>query len=109
MFYIDQRTNKITITKGDNAQIVVSLFDKDDKPRELYEDDVLTMTVKKSGSNSPAFTKTADNGVINIVPTDTKSLATGYYYYDLQLTTFGGSIYTIIPATLFEIREEITV
>lgn len=109
MFIIDQKTNKIFITKGDNAQIVVSLVDKDDNVREIYSDDVITMTVQKRGSDTPAIVKTAEGGVFNFIPADTKSLPTGYYYYDIQLTTFGGNVYTIIPTTLFEIGEEITV
>lgn len=109
MFIIDQKTNKIFITKGDNAQIVVSLFDKDDNVREIYSDDVITMTVQKRGSDTLAIVKTAEDGVINFIPADTKSLPTGYYYYDIQLTTFGGNVYTIIPTTLFEIGEEITI
>ena len=109
MFKIDKRTNKIYLTKGDNAQLVIGLYDKDGKEREIYEDDVITMTVRKREDNVPAISKTAENGVINFNPADTKTLATGYYYYEIQLTTFGGNVYTIIPATLFEIGEEITV
>lgn len=108
MFIIDEKTNKIYLTKGDDAQLVVSLFDKDGKEREIWSDDVITLTVKKRGS-AAAITKTAENGIINFIPTDTKSLSTGYYYYDLQLTTFGGKVYTLIPSTIFEIGEEITV
>ena len=108
MFRIDERTNKIYLTKGDNAQIVVSLFDQDDKEREIFSDDIITLTVKKRGSQA-VITKTANGGVIDFVPEDTKTLATGYYYYDLQLTTFGGKVFTLIPSTIFEIGEEITV
>ena len=108
MFIIDEKTNKIYLTKGDDAQLVVSLFDKDGKEREIWSDDVITLTVKKRGSEA-VIVKTAENGIINFIPADTKSLATGYYYYDLQLTTFGGKVYTLIPSTIFEIGEEITV
>lgn len=43
-----------------------------------------------------------------MVPADTKSLTTGNYVYDIQLTTFGGNIYTIVPISNFEIGEEVT-
>jgi hypothetical protein len=39
MLFINEKTNKIYITKGDDAQIVVELFDKDDKKREIFSDD----------------------------------------------------------------------
>lgn len=109
MLKIDKRTNKIYLTKGDTAQIVVGLFDKDGKERKLFEDDVITMTVKKRSEQNAVITKEAVDGAINFVPADTKLLATGQYYYDIQLTTFGGSVYTLIPATIFELGEEITV
>ena len=108
MFTIGEKTNKIYLTKGDDAQLVVSLYDKDGNEREIWSDDVITLTVKKRGKTA-AITKTAENGIINFVPSDTKSLTTGLYYYDLQLTTFGGKVYTLIPSTIFEIGEEITV
>lgn len=109
MFRIDEKTNKIYITKGDTAQLVVSLFDKDGNVREIYSDDTLVLTVRKrSSDNSTAISLVAENGVFNFIPATTKSLPTGYYYYDIELTTFGGNVYTIIPTTLFEIGEEIT-
>lgn len=108
MLFINEKTNKIYITKGDDAQIVVELFDKDNKKREIFSDDTITLTVKKRGSEA-VIVKTAEGGCINFTPADTKSLAIGQYYYDLQLTTFGGKVYTLIPSTIFEIGEEITV
>ncbi len=109
MFKISDKTNKIFITKGDNASLTVCVYDGDNAERPNYEDDVITLTVKKSiDSDDVALTKTAENGVIKFVPDDTKSLATGRYFYDIQLKTFGGSIYTVIPVSVFEIGQEIT-
>lgn len=49
----------------------------------MFDDDTITLTVRKTANSDVAFTKTAENGVINIVPSDTKSLAAGTYVYDI--------------------------
>ena len=108
MFKINQKTNKISITKGDNASIKVKVYDSNGVEREIFEDDVITLTVKKTADSTAVLTKTAENGVINLLPTDTKSLASGTYVYDIQLTTFDGNIYTVIPISYFEIGQEVT-
>lgn len=109
MFYIDKTTHKIMITKGDNAEIIVKVKDVNGVDRGIYADDVLTLTVRKS-INSPevAISKTAVDGVFSLVPEDTKSLAVGSYVYDVQLNTFTGKVYTIIPKSSFVIKEEVT-
>lgn len=109
MFYIDKTTHKIIITKGDNAEIIVKVKDINGVERGIYADDVLTLTVRKN-ADAPiaAITKTAVDGVFSLVPEDTKSLAVGSYVYDVQLNTFTGKVYTIIPKSSFIIKEEIT-
>nr|DAH59660.1 MAG TPA: hypothetical protein [Caudoviricetes sp.] len=49
----------------------------------MFDDDTITLTVRKTANSDVAFTKTAENGVINLVPTDTKSLTAGTYVYDI--------------------------
>ena len=108
MFRINQKTHKISLTKGDNASFKVNIIEANGQIRQLFDDDVITLTVRKTANSDIAFTKTAENGVINLVPTDTKSLAAGTYVYDIQITTFGGNVYTIIPISYFEIGQEVT-
>ena len=108
MFRINQKTHKISLTKGDNASFKVNIIEANGQIRQLFDDDTITLTVRKTANSDVAFTKPAENGVINLVPTDTKSLAAGTYVYDIQLTTFGGNIYTIIPISYFEIQQEVT-
>ena len=108
MFRINQKTHKISLTKGDNASFKVNIIEANGQIRQLFDDDTITLTVRKTANSDVAFTKTAENGVINLVPTDTKSLAAGTYVYDIQLTTFGGNVYTIIPISYFEIGQEVT-
>ena len=108
MFKIDSKTNTIYLTKGDNAEIEVKIYDNSGKQRQIYADDRLTLTVKKIDSNTKAFSVEGVDGVFSIIPEHTKSLATGFYYYDVQLDTFTGKVYTVIPKSNFIIKEEIT-
>lgn len=108
MFKINEKTNKMYLTKGDNASFKVRVFDNTGKERETFDDDIITLTVRKTAESAVALAKTANKGVIELVPDDTNSLSVGTYVYDIQLTTFGGKIYTIIPIANFEIGQEIT-
>ena len=108
MFSINKITNKMKITKGDNAQLVIQLYDRYGKERKIFDDDVITLSVCKKKNSNIVISKQADKGIIEFEPEDTANLAVGQYYYDIQLTTFGGKIYTVIPYSIFEIGEEIT-
>ena len=108
MFKVDLKTNTIYLTKGDNAEIEVKIYDNSGKQRQIYADDRLTLTVKKSGYDAESFSVEGVDGVFSILPEHTKSLATGYYCYDVQLNTFTGKVYTVIPKSNFIIKEEIT-
>lgn len=108
MFKIDKKTNKIFLTKGDNAELTIDVIDSNGNARGIYDDDVVVMTVRKHVNSDVAITKTAIKNTISFIPDDTKSLEAGQYRYDIQLTTFGGNIYTIIPDACFEIGVEVT-
>ena len=108
MFKIDKKTNKIFLTKGDNAELTIDVLDSNGNARGIYDDDVVVMTVRKHVNSDVAITKTAIKNTISFIPDDTKSLEAGQYRYDIQLTTFGGNIYTIIPDACFEIGVEVT-
>ena len=103
MLFVDSRTNKIYMTQGDNASSEVVLDE-----RELFNDDVVVMTVRDAEDNV-VFTKTAADGVIEIEPQDTKELdRNSLYFYDIELTTFGGKIYTIVEDAIFSVGREVT-
>ena len=109
MFYIDSTTHKIILTKGDNAEIEVQIKDAYGEDRGVYADDVLTLTVRKTVDAPVAsITKTAIDGVFSFTPEDTSNLPFGSYVYDVELKTFTGKIYTIIPKSYFVLKEEIT-
>lgn len=109
MFSINQKTNKIKITQGDNAELEILIYDADGKKREIFDDDTIVLTMKKEvNSSSVLLSKNAVAGVIEFMPEDTKDLSAGTYIYDIQLTTFGGKIYTIVPLSYFEICQEVS-
>lgn len=105
MFIID-KANRIRITRGDNAEIDVRIFNKDGKEERILETDVLTLTVKDS-KDVTVLEKT--NDMINsifIYPEDTEDLDIGYYVYQVDFTR-GNEVQTIVPSNTFEIREEL--
>ena len=108
MFKINEKTNAISITKGDNAFIQIDIKTLDQQLYEIKENDIITLTVRKTAKSDVAFKESAVGNIISIVPTDTNSLATGLYVYDVQLTTEQGLIRTVIPASPFYITEEVT-
>ena len=108
MFYIDKTTHKIILTKGDNAEIIVSIKDANGEDREVYGDDVITLTVRKSVNSAIAVSKTAERGIISFTPDDTNRLPSGSYVYDVQLKTGAGKIYTIIPKSSFILFSQAT-
>ena len=59
MFRINQKTHKISLTKGDNASFKVNIMEANGQIRQLFDDDVITLTVRKTANSDIAFTKTA--------------------------------------------------
>lgn len=108
MFYIHSTTNKITLTQGDNAEMVVNVYDAKGKERGVFADDTVTLTVKSSLQAPVALSKTAINGVFVFTPEDTINLAPGNYVYDVELKTFTGKTYTIVPVSQFCLKEDVT-
>lgn len=105
MFIID-KANRIRITRGDNAEIDVRIFNKDGKEERILETDVLTLTVKDS-KGVTVLEKT--NDMINSIflyPEDTEDLDIGYYVYQVDFNR-DNEVQTIVPSNTFEIREEL--
>lgn len=107
--FIINKYNKIYLTKGDNAEMSVRVFNKNGKEIEIKENDEVLMTVKKNTSDTnPAFTLTAYRNTFYILPEHTNNLSAGLYVYDIQYTNDLGEISTIIPTSYFEIMEEVS-
>lgn len=99
-------TNKIIITRGDNAEIDVRLYDKDGSEVEILPSDIITFTLKKDVDGSIIFNRVAYINSILIEPDDTKELDCGVYLYQVDLER-DNEIQTILPMNFFEIKEEL--
>ncbi len=110
MFDIEKITNKITLTRGDSAELEVVLSDELSATYEMQESDCLIFTMKKSFDDTVIALKKKVIGtnIFNFVPADTKKLSFGKYYYDIQLETASGEVYTVIPSSEFVVGEEIS-
>lgn len=106
MLYVDA-DNNIELTRGDSASFNLTITEN--TTDYDFSNDTVVFTVKKNvNTTTVLITKTFSGGIINIVPSDTNSLMYGTYYYDVQLTTSGGSVFTVIPPRKFTITSEVT-
>lgn len=101
--------NEIRLTRGDTAYLSVPITNDVGEEYVMGAGDTLYLTVKKSvHDDAVAFQKIAVGGnQFRIEPTDTEALEFGTYKYDVQLNT-GDDVFTIIPASVFKILEEVT-
>lgn len=110
--------NRISITRGDSAQITLTIRDR--VTGGLFvpgPDDRLTFTVKRELSDeNPLIVKTLDNGIVRreqdclllLVPEDTARLPFGAYRYDVELVLASGYTDTVIPPSPFIVTGEVT-
>lgn len=110
MLYIET-DGTIRLTRGDTARLNVQITNQIGEDEYTIDaNDTLTFSVKKSVSESEyVLQKTiVGSGTFHIEPHDTSELAYGKYKYDVQLTTAGGDVYTIIEPSTFELLKEVT-
>jgi len=102
--------NNITLTRGDSASISVALKNPDGTDYTLQSGDSLLFTVKHNciTENIVIQKDISEDGIINLIPTDTNTLLYGVYFYDVQLTRANGSVNTVIPPRDFIIDKEVT-
>jgi hypothetical protein len=110
--------NRISITRGDSAQITLTIRDRvTGQPFVPGPDDRLTFTVKRELSDeAPLVVKTLDNGIVRreqeclllLVPEDTARLPFGTYRYDVELVLVSGYTDTVIPPSPFIVTGEVT-
>ena len=101
----------VQLTRGDTARLTVTITNETTKGQyTISADDTLTLTVKKSIEDAePAFQKTiVGESTFHIEPKDTANLTFGKYKFDVELTTAGGDVYTVIEPTTFELTKEVT-
>ena len=111
MFKIDG--SKITLTRGDDAVIELSVFTPDNKPYQVQEGEKARFTVRKrplyNNSTPPLIEKdfafeTYGNGEgsesktsfkIKLNSIDTKFMEQGEYLYDVQFCDLQGNLSTL--------------
>ena len=100
--------NTITLTRGDTAELGLNVK-KNDGTAYDFSSDTVVLTVKSSTVTSEIiFQKTFSSGEIKIDPADTANMKYGTYKYDVQITTAGGDVYTVIPPSDFVVAQEVT-
>ena len=94
---------KIYFTRGDTGFFAVGLNGYD-----YSLGDKLIFTVKKDIDGDVLIQKEIDIGVaFQLNPEDTRDLDYGKYWYDIELHTIQGYIFTIVEKTAFYLREEV--
>ncbi len=77
--------NKIVLTRGDSAEIELTLTDAQGETYD-YSDDTVTFGIKRSVYDKDCvLTKTVENGKISFEPSDTETLEYGDYLYDIEV------------------------
>lgn len=110
MLYVEL-DGTIKLTRGDTARLTVDIDnDIDGNKYIIQEKDILTMTIKKSISDTIPVLQKISKGlnVFHIEPLDTSKLDFGSYKYDIQLTTSDGDVYTVIGPSTFTLLKEVT-
>ena len=99
----------IHLTRGDNANIIVTIRDAAGEVYELQSGDKLYFTMKQNCETTDVILQKniTHNSTIAIEHDDTKDLQYGVYKFDVQLKTAGGEIYTVIDPHDFYIEKEV--
>ena len=99
--------NVITLTRGDTARINLSIT-KNGASYDFSGDTVVFSVKHDVNTPDYVFQKPVIDGSITILPEDTEGLSYGNYVYDVQLTTPGGDICTVITPNRLTVAPEVT-
>lgn len=100
--------NKISLTRGDSAYITLHIDDY-----ELNDGDVVRVQVRDVPNTGELLVEgdvdvSGEEIVWHIYPAQTSNLEVKTYYWDAQLETSNGDIFTFIPASPFKLLDEVT-
>ena len=100
--------NKISLTRGDSAYITLSIDDY-----ELNDGDVVRVQIRDVPNTGELLVEgdvdtSGEEIVWHIYPYQTSNLEVKTYYWDAQLETANGDIFTFIPASPFKLLDEVT-
>ena len=104
--------NKISLTRGDSAYITLTINTENGIYNLLDGDEVRVQVRDVPNTGELIFDGIID--VINdeiiwhILPRQTSDLEVKTYYWDAQLQTPNGDIFTFIPSSPFKLMDEVT-
>lgn len=109
MFEIDEQTQNIRITRGDSGLAESELY-MDGVLYEMQEGDTISLGVKADYDDVECiFQKDVHENpaVFEFIPSDTKNLEFGTYYYDVQFVAANGFTVTYLEKKKFKVTEEV--
>jgi hypothetical protein len=107
----------ITIHRGTNKELVISLKDDANNEYKLSDTENLIFGVKDNVKNNYIFSKVIQNDSFNatqggylleLKPEDTQNMAFGQYVYDIGLQKDNGEFYIVVPCNAFIVAETVT-
>lgn len=106
--------SSISLTRGNSADLSISISYDDGEPYIMSEGDVVCFTVRNSKNQIVLKKVYSDEDmigdgsvIIEIKPSDTLDLSIGEYKYDVILVTAEGNAYTFIGKARFFLIEAI--
>ncbi len=108
---VDDTSKTISLTRGDSFYLTVAFTDDDEgAPYEPQTGDSVRFALKKNIEDEECLVLKEipiETMVLYLEPEDTKDLDFGVYWYDIQLTTNLGDVYTPIGPAKFKLTKEV--
>lgn len=101
MFKINGTT--MTLTRGDTAFITVQMYDSDGETYTPSDGDTIYFNVKRKYTDASTIIKKEvplDTMILELEPSDTKSMSFKNYIYEFEYTDSEGHVDTFINGTL---------
>lgn len=104
---------KISLTRGDSAYINLTIYDQEGQVYEPDSDDIVRCQVRTAPNTGDLLIDgdveiQNDNIVWHIKPEDTENYDVGKYYWDAELETAEGDVFTFITSSIFKLTDEVT-
>lgn len=100
----------ISMTRGDTLRVTVGIKRSDGSDYTPETGDVIRFAMKKHYQDSETLVRKIipnDTLMLYLQPSDTKSLRTGDYVYDIELTYASGDVDTFIANAKLTLLEEV--
>lgn len=107
MYSVSKTT--ISMTRGDTVRIQLALTEPDGEAYVPTEGDEIRFaaTPKWGTETCVRIDVPTDTLLLEIQPSDTKQLAFGDYWYDIQLTRANGDVDTFVDRAKLVVKEEV--